>query len=265
MEFDNNQQVNMTQEERLARIAAREKRRKVMKMRRIRAAIVFSLIILFILFEIIIHLPLFDIDKISVKGNTNVSNEDIIKISKIKKGDGLYSLDVEELSARVSKLPRIESCEIEKDYPSRVIVKVKERAPLIYLPYKDKNIIVDKDGICIDVVDNAPRLTFLDGMKGIKYSKGKVVRVKDDKNMKSVLKIVDLSVKKKLFFKKVVFVKGRVRLYALDELYVVGTRDEIMKSLKNGSLSSAMYKIYESEIDKGELNIGVDNDFILSQ
>ncbi len=240
------------------------KRRKKMRRRRIIFRIILSVLLLFILFEIIVHSPIFGVNSIVVKGNSQVEKKDIVKASKVSDGDNLYSLDTKEVESKVSKLLMVKSLKVEKDYPSTLILKLVEREKMGYIKTEDAYAILDEEGIVLDVSDKAPKLTYLEGVGKIKASKGDDLSESDNSKLKLALKILHSSYSGNLFFKRIVINGSKVDLYAMDKLSVSGEAQNVLKAIKSGDLSKAIYSTYKEDIDSGVIRVGEGGLFRLS-
>ncbi len=88
---------------------------------------------------------LFDIEKISVKGNSKIMESRIVEIAKIKPGISLLRISSREIKRNIKGEPWIEDISIIKHYPHRLEVKVTERKPLGIIVLNNSQYLVDRN------------------------------------------------------------------------------------------------------------------------
>ncbi len=252
------------QREREAKRLAIAIRKKKMRRRRLIFRAFLSFILIFVVFEIVVHSPIFDVKSIEIKGNTKVEDASIVKAGKIKKGDNLYSIDEEDVKTNISKLLYVKSAKVNKEYPSGLNIKIVERKKEGYIKTGEKYALIDREGVVLDISDKPVQLTSIEGIGDIKVTKGDNLSDMKSKKLKLALEILSTSVSEKLFFKRIVITKDQVQLYALDKLYVSGKSDNVLKALKSGDLAKAIYRVYEEGIESGQIKVGKGKSFILS-
>jgi cell division protein FtsQ len=86
----------------------------------------------------------FGVEQIGVEQQVRVSEGDILDASDIKVGDSLFDLELHMIGRKIEEHAWIESAEVERSFPNRVVIRVKEREAraiidLGYLYYVDRN------------------------------------------------------------------------------------------------------------------------------
>ena len=71
--------------------------------------------------------PSFNIQEISVKGNTQLSNEKIIQLAEVKRGDNIFLHPSIVMKVRLKQNGYIEDAQIKKIYPNKLEIEVNER------------------------------------------------------------------------------------------------------------------------------------------
>lgn len=123
-----------------------------------RGALAFRISILLLLilvsFYLFFHSSFFSIDSISVSGLEQVSEEEILALSGLTTACNIFKIN-DEISARSIQIhPMIKKAEIKRHYPRKLEIVVEERKTWAILPYNDIFLCIDKDGVCIDKVNN---------------------------------------------------------------------------------------------------------------
>jgi cell division protein FtsQ len=92
----------------------------------------------------------FIVKEVTVEGQSHTKSEEISKILKIKPGSAIFSLDLQDLKARLESIEWIKYVIVERILPNNIHVSVVERTP-IALGQKDKKLyIIDDEGAIIN-------------------------------------------------------------------------------------------------------------------
>lgn len=86
----------------------------------------------------------FRVDSVEVANNSRIDSEEIIALSDIETGQNMFSLDLPMIGSRIEGNPWIATASVERIFPRRVVIDVRERRPraivnLGYLYYVDGN------------------------------------------------------------------------------------------------------------------------------
>lgn len=109
--------------------------------------IFFVLIIPLAAFVLLVS-PLFQISRIAVEGNREISTDEIIFTMGIVPGDNILKIDLNRASEQIKTIPMIKEAGIERKFPSRLCIRVAERKPVALLPAQEGYLAVDADGVC---------------------------------------------------------------------------------------------------------------------
>jgi len=121
-----------------------------------------SILAVFILFKS----PVFDVKKIEVRGNRQVSKEKIIISSGLHTGVNIFKVNLKEARTNLGALPVFKDVRLERDFPGRIVITVKERHPVAMLPGESGFIVIDAEKVYIRksqvVINNLPVITGID-------------------------------------------------------------------------------------------------------
>ncbi|MDR2656653.1 MAG: FtsQ-type POTRA domain-containing protein [Oscillospiraceae bacterium] len=108
---------------------------------------------------------LFVVGSILVEGNDTLSSQEIIRLSGLKFGQSMLSLDSDKVKANVESNPYIRMLGLSREYPSRVVIKVETRYPAAIIPrVGGDSLIVDFDGNVMSLASQTgapPELTYV--------------------------------------------------------------------------------------------------------
>lgn len=147
--------------------ATQLKKRKRRKQRRFTFMLAFFVFILVAIGVFISIMVFFKVDKLEVTGKTIYSNEQIISISGIKKGQNLLGINKKAaVLALCNKLPYIKSADIELQPLSTVIINTMQDEPFGIAQNNKQFIIFDKNMKVLELRqdNNKSNLTVIKGL-----------------------------------------------------------------------------------------------------
>jgi cell division protein FtsQ len=90
---------------------------------------------------------------VEVHGRNETKQKDILAALGAPRGAPLLGLDIDAMRERLAALPWIVSAEIERRYPDRLVVTVKEAEPLALWQRNQKLFLVSRTGKVIETAD----------------------------------------------------------------------------------------------------------------
>ena len=138
---------SLSEEEREKR--EKEKRKKQLK-RRIALGIVLGIIVLIGIYFGLCHMPVFNIENIFVEGNSRISTEEILSLSRTNKGDNLLAVWKLKIKNRIKENPYIDEVNVEKRLPNELVIRVREKEINYSISYENGYAYVDRQGYLID-------------------------------------------------------------------------------------------------------------------
>lgn len=132
------------------------KKSKGRKKTRLKWVIVVLLLFFLALLYGLTALHFFDIDRIRVTGQDRVDTEEIISLSKVKKGDVLWQIRAGQLEEQVEMHVLIDQAHLVRILPRTLTIEVKERRPLIYIYSHGRFVSLDKEGIALSIGRTRP-------------------------------------------------------------------------------------------------------------
>jgi len=113
-----------------------------------RASIFLLLVMICVYF--FLHSSFFQVDTITVSGNSTVPKQDIIEMSGLVTGINLFAADENLVSRAVELHPMVKQAHLVRHLPRTLEIQVSERTVWAVVPANDEFLIVDDEGICID-------------------------------------------------------------------------------------------------------------------
>ena len=95
------------------------------------------------------------VGEITVKGvEKRVTEEEVLEIAGINKGDSMFGLDLAKADENVTSLPWVSEVTIERKWPRSILITLKEREPSVIavIPNGEK-FLLDRSGVVLDQVN----------------------------------------------------------------------------------------------------------------
>lgn len=202
---------------------------------------------------------LFDVQKIEVEGNSYFTAEQVIARSGITQGVNIFfSIDKRGAKKGLMEDPYIKNVTVERKLPSTVVILVEERQETAAVPYTDKYIIVDGEGLILRTSEVEPKIPILMGLTIKEMEPGKPLEVEENSVLNDTLGMVSIMQQSEVYFKKIDISKVMVRAYVYDTLICQGMPEDITKSLSDGTLETMLYRLYTDNIEHGTITITSD-------
>lgn len=241
---------------RLRKIEAERKRRR--HKRAMITGVVLAVLALTAL--ILSFTPIFTVDSIEVKGNTHYSADEIISMGHAVPGKNLiYKADKAVIQKYLEQNPYIKSAEVNRKFPSTLVINVKERTPVMTIRYDDDYLVLDREGILLQKSRTKPKLTIIEGniIKKIKLSQQ--LGTTDETQMRKTIDLVQAMSDNDLYFVKIDMTdKYSIKAYVYDTLIVKNDYETLVENIKNGKLHLVLDKLFSESIKRGTITFNED-------
>ncbi|KZL94176.1 cell division protein FtsQ/DivIB [Clostridium magnum] len=182
-----------------------------------------------------LKLPYFNIKTIQVLGNKNISQSNIISLSKISTGNNIFYIDLKDSENNILSNPYIYSAEIIRKLPSTVQISVKEREAVFYNVKDNMNLVIDKNAIVLQQREDirGMKLIKLDGLDYNKVELGKIINDADSRRVDVVKALGDIIESNKILGITSIDVSSSVdiKIYYGNILIKIGNEDDIDKKM----------------------------------
>lgn len=168
-----------------------EKRRKRLRRKKL---IVFLVLLAVILIIVSIKMPYFKIQTINVYNNSTLNSNEIISESKIKKGANIFYLNTKSIESNILDNPYVSNVKISRKLPNTINIYVEERKAAFYVEKDKKYVIIDKNGICLEIVSDIKNLNLIQliGVDASKAKVGEVIAVDDKRKLSTISTLTDI-------------------------------------------------------------------------
>ncbi len=101
----------------------------------------------------LLRLPCFLVQEISIKGLDKLSPEEVLHIAGIYEGMNIWKISSPKIREQISSIPRVARVEVEKLLPGKISISVAEKRSLVMIPFHGSYLELSSDGIIIDICD----------------------------------------------------------------------------------------------------------------
>ncbi len=238
-------------------VSKKRKKKKRRKKNYFLRLIVFIVVVGGIIY--LMNSALFDVQKIEVKDNSYFTAEQVIARSGITQGQNIFfGIDKKAAKQGLMEDPYIKNVVIERHLPDAIEIIVEERQEAAAVPYTDKYILVDGEGLILRTSEVEPKIPILMGLTIKEMEPGKPLEVEENSVLNETLNMVNAMQSSEVFFKKIDISKVMVRAYVYDTLVCQGMPEDITKALNDGTLQSMLYRLYTDNIEHGTITITSD-------
>ncbi|MBR6444804.1 MAG: FtsQ-type POTRA domain-containing protein [Firmicutes bacterium] len=204
----------------------------------------------------------FMVKKIKIEGNHKYSRAYILKKTDIKKKMNIFfDVDTSDGEKALLSNPYFAEASIERDFPNRIIIKVKERRNAAKIKRNKRYYIIDRHGVLLRKTKRSLKITLLKGVKANRTELGETVTAKNQRLLDRNLKLLRIVRRGDLYFKKMDLTKKTMKLYIKNKLYVRGEWDDITHTIENGNLRKVIYDLKKNHVERGTVTV-LKNDYI---
>lgn len=250
MKYDKIQKEIFTREEVMINMAAKKtkisgkinKQREIEKKKRKKrkARLILAMIILVIggINAYLLTSPSFNIEEIIIKGNKQITNEKIIQLAEVKKGDNIFAKLGIVMKVRLKQNGYIEEAKINKIYPNKIEIEIQERQKQFQIKMETEGYIyIDEQGYLLEYATDKLEIPTIIGMDITQANLETMHRLgeKDLNKMENILQIREEC-------KKIEIADKITQLQVKDEYIVSLENDGITINL--GDASNLKNRIY---------------------
>jgi hypothetical protein len=172
------------------------------KKNRLRRALVW-LVVLLVISTLLISLPAFHLNIISVNELSNISEDEIAAASGLREGQHLaaglggslrhfFQLRYGKAEQKIAdSLPYVRSAIVKMRFPSQIDIKIDERIEVAYVTIPDGCVLIDKEGYALSIHSELPdNIPVIAGIRAVSLSLGQPLTVDVTSSMQLAVSIM---------------------------------------------------------------------------
>lgn len=171
-DFDTETVLQMTnknkikQEEEKRKKASRNERRRKRRNRKIKFVLKSIFFIGIIVGGITFAMtsPIFNVEKIDVANNSQVSDETIISLSELKLEENIFKYRTLDVIKKIKENPYIENVKVHRKIPNKIEIDIEERVPRYSVDFMGKYAYINTQGYLLEISDDSKGLPIIQGI-----------------------------------------------------------------------------------------------------
>ena len=201
----------------------------------------------------------FDVQEIIVENNRHYTAVQIIERAGASLGQSIFTVRVNELRDNLLLDPYMRTVRVRRELPSTIIITVDERSELAKVPYSNRFIVIDNQGLVLRHTYAELDLPRLVGMTIRVMDEGRPLEIEETAVFSETLRMLEAMQDGDLFFREIDISNVVVRAQIFDQLFCVGTPENIIDSIRSGALTRILYEKYLEQVDRGTIFVASDN------
>jgi len=152
--------------------------------------------------------PAFVLKNVEITTDGRLPVSELKRLAGVSEGDNLFSIDFDEVRAKLLSKPQVEAVSIQRRAPSTLVIYVVERTAVVQVRFKRWGLIylLDRHGVSMRPPANSDSYKALPIIEGLRVKEPKLGEKIDDIGVKYVLELVsaidDLGLSSQLRFKR---------------------------------------------------------------
>ena len=135
----------------------RIRRKKIIRRRRA----LLLLLLVAIITGICLFTPFFNVKKVEVKGNSEITSEQITEAAAIIPGTNIFKINKKKVKKSLMTIPEIESVKVRRVLPAKIRLEVTETNAAMYFPYLSGFVLTNTNGRVMALTDTEEELGLL--------------------------------------------------------------------------------------------------------
>ena len=173
------------------KIKRQPKKKKRKKNKKI-IGILSTIILIGIIIVLTLTAPIFNITQIQVTGNEQISQDTIISLSGIKKGENIFKFN-NSIIEKIKENAYIENVQIKRKLPGTVQISIEERKIKYQINLINSYVYIDKNGYILENASEKKDVPVIYGLsiKEDEMLNEKRLKTEDLKKLNNISKIID--------------------------------------------------------------------------
>lgn len=137
--------------------------------------------------------PIFNVKNIKVEGNSYLSEEQVISLSRIEIENNMFKYNKKEIIKNIKENAYIENVEVKRSIPDTVEIKITERKTSFMIQFANAYAYINNQGYILEISNKALEYPILTGFSTPveELQEGKRLNKEDLKKLSDVLEIME--------------------------------------------------------------------------
>ena len=137
--------------------------------------------------------PIFNVKNIKVEGNSYLSEEQVISLSRIEIENNMFKYNKKEIIKNIKENAYIENVEVKRSIPDTIEIKITERKTSFMIQFANAYAYINNQGYILEISNKALEYPILTGFSTPveELQEGKRLNKEDLKKLSDVLEIME--------------------------------------------------------------------------
>lgn len=137
--------------------------------------------------------PIFNVKKIKVEGNSYLSEEQVISLSRIEIENNMFKYNKKEIIKNIKENAYIENAEVKRSIPDTIEIKITERKTSFMIQFANAYAYINNQGYILEISNKALEYPILTGFSTPveELQEGRRLNKEDLKKLSDVLEIME--------------------------------------------------------------------------
>ena len=137
--------------------------------------------------------PIFNVKNIKVEGNSYLSEEQVISLSRIEIENNMFKYNKKEIIKNIKENAYIENAEVKRSIPDTIEIKITERKTSFMIQFANAYAYINNQGYILEISNKALEYPILTGFSTPveELQEGKRLNKEDLKKLSDVLEIME--------------------------------------------------------------------------
>lgn len=197
----NNQKIKQKKQVQLAKKQAKQIKRKNKIKNCLKIILFLAIIIAAICFALVS--PIFNIQKINVRGNEQVNADTIISLSELQKNQNIFKFSTEKTKEKIKSNPYIENVTIKRRIPDKIEIVVEERKEQFNVEFLNGYAYIDNQGYILKISEQKADFPTIKGISTgqEQIAEGNRLNEEDLSKLETVIQIMNISKEYEIYTK----------------------------------------------------------------
>lgn len=173
-----------------------EIKKKKLAKRKIKQALTsLLLVVVFVLWGIyaLLQSDFLNLKIIEVNGNDQLTQEEIVQVSKLVMERNLFKYNLEEIKERLISHPYVEEVEIERKLPNRIIISLKERVEYAIISYMGSFLFIDSQAVVLKIEESylSQELPLITGAEFQSFTLGQRADIPNQEDLMMAIRLIE--------------------------------------------------------------------------
>ncbi len=207
-------------------------------------------------FFVLISSSLFNVTGFRVAGNKYYTSGQVQELCGISTGKNIiFETRLKDARDKLLESPYIKTAKLSRSYPGTVVIEVEERQEYAAVPFGERYIIIDADGMVLRLTEIPPEIPVVEGFTILDAEEGKPLSAEQGYLLNGGLNLMAKAEGMDFYFERIDLSAVSVKAYIYyNQYYCEGSLENISANLS--AIKAMVEDQYQNGISHGKIIVG---------